>query len=70
MKQGKDIELEAADVQAQRPLSPQAQRALDEARQRQQAKIDDAQAKEVHGRGGLEPVRFGDWEIKGLATDF
>ncbi|WP_156453569.1 DUF1674 domain-containing protein, partial [Methylobacterium sp. CCH5-D2] len=22
------------------------------------------------GRGGLEPVRYDDWEVKGLAVDF
>jgi len=26
--------------------------------------------KEVGGRGGLEPTRYGDWEVKGVATDF
>ena len=26
--------------------------------------------REVAGRGGAEPVRYGDWEVKGLATDF
>jgi len=26
--------------------------------------------KEVNGRGGLEPVRYGDWEINGLISDF
>ncbi len=70
MKQDVKLEPKAADAQASRSLTPQAQRALDEARQRQQAKIDEARATEIHGRGGLEPVRFGDWEIKGLATDF
>ena len=25
---------------------------------------------EKDGRGGLEPVRYGDWEIKGLTSDF
>ncbi len=29
-----------------------------------------ARIKEHHGRGGLEPVRYEDWEIKGLASDF
>ncbi|MFX7571066.1 DUF1674 domain-containing protein, partial [Acinetobacter baumannii] len=28
------------------------------------------QPKELQGRGGLEPVRYGDWEIKGIACDF
>ena len=26
--------------------------------------------KEVNGRGGLDPVRYEDWEIKGLTADF
>lgn len=26
--------------------------------------------KELNGRDGPEPTRFGDWEVKGLATDF
>ena len=29
-----------------------------------------AKAKEHQGRGGLEPVRYEDWEVKGLASDF
>lgn len=27
-------------------------------------------AREVGGRGGLDPVRYGDWEVKGIAVDF
>ncbi|WP_243370083.1 DUF1674 domain-containing protein [Microvirga solisilvae] len=55
-------------------LSPAAQRALEEAAQRRQqidahaAEI--AKEKEHQGRGGLEPVRYDDWEVKGLASDF
>ena len=26
--------------------------------------------KELGGRGGLEPTRYGDWEKKGIAVDF
>ncbi len=55
-----------------RVLSPAAQRALAEAEARR-LKIDAASAmapKEKGGRGGLEPVRYGDWEIKGLTSDF
>ena len=55
-------------------LSPEAQRALEEAARR---RLDiDARAaelareKEHRGRGGLEPVRYEDWEVKGLASDF
>jgi hypothetical protein len=41
-----------------------------EARRAEQAKTDAARAKEVGGRGGLDPTRYGDWEIKGIACDF
>ncbi len=55
-----------------RKLSPEAARALAEAAERR--RCDEAKkaprAKEVAGRGGLDPVRYGDWEIKGLASDF
>jgi hypothetical protein len=55
-------------------LTPAARRALDEAALRR-AEIDAraadlAKAKEHQGRGGLEPVRYDDWEVKGLASDF
>ena len=52
-------------------LSPQAERALKEAeerRARQQAKPD--APKEFGGPSGLEPTRYGDWEKKGLTSDF
>jgi hypothetical protein len=26
--------------------------------------------KELNGRGGLDPVRYDDWEVKGIASDF
>lgn len=54
------------------PLSDAAKRALAEARARR-AEIDAKGAfapKEEGGRGGLEPGRYGDWEIKGLTSDF
>ncbi len=28
------------------------------------------QVKEINGRGGLEPTRYDDWEIKGKCVDF
>lgn len=54
-----------------RALPPAAMRALAEAgeRRRKLAK-DTARPKEYGGRGGQEPVRYGDWEVKGLASDF
>jgi hypothetical protein len=70
-----DDETEAGAMPAHsepKVLSPAAQRALAEAEARRQA-IDAATAmapKEKGGRGGLEPGRYGDWEIKGLTSDF
>ncbi|MFZ0604135.1 MAG: DUF1674 domain-containing protein, partial [Roseiarcus sp.] len=29
-----------------------------------------APPRELNGRGGLDPARYGDWEVKGLASDF
>ena len=53
-------------------LSPAARRALAEAEARRKAYLANEAAlpKEVGGRGGKEPVRYGDWEIKGRAADF
>lgn len=31
---------------------------------------DDTPAKEVGGRDGPEPTRYGDWEVNGICTDF
>ena len=57
-----------------KPLSPAAERALAEAAERRAAidarAAEIAEAKEHNGRGGLEPVRYEDWEVKGLASDF
>jgi hypothetical protein len=53
-------------------LSPAAQRALAEAEARRQAAAADAksQPKEFQGPKGPEPTRYGDWENKGIASDF
>jgi hypothetical protein len=54
-----------------RALSPAAQRALAEAAERRaKAGAPEPAPKEIDGRGGPEPVRYGDWEIKGIASDF
>ncbi|KQS71992.1 hypothetical protein ASG39_19755 [Rhizobium sp. Leaf371] len=51
-------------------LSPAARRALDEAAARRAAEEALELPTEIGGRGGAEPVRFGDWEINGRAIDF
>ncbi len=51
-------------------LPPAAQRALAEAEERRRAASDAETPKEYGGREGPEPVRYGDWEKKGIAVDF
>ena len=51
-------------------LPPEAQRALAEAEERRRRTQEKPLPKELGGRDGPEPVRYGDWEKKGLAIDF
>ena len=62
----------AASVTERKPPSPAAQRALDEAEVRRKAAAAEAQSrpKEFQGPKGPEPTRYGDWENKGIASDF
>jgi hypothetical protein len=57
-----------------RALSDVARRALEEATARRAAQAEAetrlAAEREIDGRGGADPVRYGDWEIKGIASDF
>lgn len=51
-------------------LPPEAIRALAEAEERRKAAKAQTLPRELGGRDGPEPVRYGDWEKKGLAIDF
>ncbi len=51
-------------------LPPEAIRALAEAEERRKAARALDLTPELGGRDGPEPVRYGDWEKKGLAIDF
>lgn len=55
-----------------KPLTPEAQRALAEAEARRQAAAPqpEAQPAEKGGRKGPDPVRYGDWEVGGIVSDF
>jgi hypothetical protein len=63
---------ENAKTAPRKVLSPAAERALAEAAARRAA--NDARAVtpagEVGGPRGPEPTRYGDWEKKGLTSDF
>lgn len=56
----------------QADLPPAAQRALAEAEARRKAREAEASDRptEIGGPSGPEPVRYGDWEKKGIAIDF
>ena len=51
-------------------LKAAARRALAEAAARRQASGDVAKSREIGGPAGPEPTRYGDWERKGIASDF
>ncbi len=57
-----------------RQLTPAAKRALAEAaerrRKRQQDNNNAPRDKEIGGREGPDPVRYGDWENNGIISDF
>lgn len=55
-----------------RDLPAAAKRALAEAEERREKARAEGEAlpTELGGRDGPEPVRFGDWENKGIAIDF
>ena len=55
---------------ATRDLPEAARRALAEAEERRRKAEEAALPKEFGGRDGPEPVRYGDWEKKGIAVDF
>ena len=50
-------------------LPPAAKRALAEAEARRKTAKNIEMPTELGGRDGPEPVRYGDWEIKGIAID-
>jgi hypothetical protein len=71
-----EVELSEAIIPAvsDKILTPQAKRALAEAEERRQAQAEKerllAEDQEYAGRGGKDPVRYNDWEVKGIASDF
>lgn len=65
-----DPELEALGAAQDKPISPAARRALEEAAARRAASTAEVEPHENGGPRGLEPTRYGDWERKGLAIDF
>ena len=63
-------ETDQAAPAARADLPPAAQRALAEAEERRRKAEALDLPPELGGRDGPEPVRYGDWEKKGIAIDF
>ena len=60
----------AAEEARRKALPPAARRALAEADERRRKAAQTELPKEINGRDGPEPARYGDWEVKGIASDF
>jgi hypothetical protein len=61
---------ETSEAGIERRRKEAAKRALEEAEQRKLAAVESALPKEAGRRKGPEPTRYGDWEKKGIASDF
>jgi len=64
--------VDTATAAPAKTLSPAAERALAEAEARREEyrRFEASRPREIGGRGGHEPGRYGDWEVKGLTADF
>ena len=60
----------AGKPSGQRKLTPAAERALAEAAERRKTRDEASPPQEIGGRQGPDPTRYGDWEVKGIASDF
>jgi hypothetical protein len=58
------------ETEIERRRKEAAKRALEEANIRKGGHDGGALPKELGGRKGPEPTRYGDWEKKGIASDF
>ena len=58
------------DSEKEARVAAAAARALTEAAARRAKAAPLNLPPELGGRDGPEPIRFGDWELKGIATDF
>jgi hypothetical protein len=61
---------EPSEAEIERRRKEAAERALAEAEARQKSEAAEPLPKEVGNRKGPEPTRYGDWEKKGIVSDF
>lgn len=64
---GDDLVMPSKD---KKPAPEIAKQALEEANARREARKVAGAEKEFNGRKGPDPARYGDWENKGIASDF
>jgi len=66
------IETQIMILKKNKKLPPEAERALAEAeaRRKKNKKDESSRPKEIDGPQGPEPTRYGDWEKKGITSDF
>ena len=62
--------MSASQPEKEARIAEAAERALAEAQNRRKTEQDKDLPTELGGRDGPEPTRFGDWEKKGIASDF
>ena len=60
--------LSKAEIEAR--IKAAGERAKAEAEERRRKEAPQEAPKEIGGRKGLDPTRYGDWENKGIASDF
>jgi hypothetical protein len=70
MSEDKNPAAERGPAEGKKKLSPEAQRALAEAEERRQRAKAPVLPPELNGPKGPEPIRYGDWERKGIVSDF
>ena len=58
------------EIRGEAPATSPAERALAEAAARRAAQKPSQQPREIDGGEGPEPTRYGDWEIRGIVSDF
>ena len=71
MSRAQRLDTENDAPAGEKKLSPEAQRALAEAEARRRDAVSaPSLPPEFNGPAGPEPIRYGDWERKGIASDF
>jgi len=62
--------LSTGKINMSKKFKEMAKKALEEAKKRKKSKFVEKAPKEINGPAGPEPTRYGDWEKKGIVSDF